>query len=1572
MGKPVKLKDRYEIKGALGQGGMGVVYRAYDQVLKCDVAVKTIRDMPDRTALQLFNRECEVLAALNHPNIVKIFDIGEFDEDGNPKPYFVMPLLQGATLDRIIRDASSRLTTERSVEIMSQTCRGLQAAHENGLVHRDLKPSNIFVMRDDTVEIIDFGVAHMVSRGTATKQVGTLAYMAPEVLEMKQPSALSDIFALGVIAYELFTRHRPFQGATEQELVQAILHEIPPPATDLNPAVPAMISRVIHKALAKQPWHRFASAREFAETLQKALRGEPIESFDAARIQPRVDRARKAFEQGDHQFAGEILAELQAEGHLDPDIVILRRKIEVAERQKRIHLLLESARTRLDEEEYPLALQKVQEIVQLDPDNAEALGLKARIEGARSERQIEDWFRLARQHTANQAFDHAREALQNVLQLRPRDTRALSFVADIDRQEQEYLRIKQEREQLYRAAVEAYQEGELSSALTKLERILEMERNAASSATPERGTTYRNFYNQVRTEYDGIRAAYAEARAYLEKREFVRTLAICEENLTKHPGHALFQALKFDAEEQQRQQRSSYIADIDRRVDAEADLQQRVNILKEAVARCPEEPHFQRALQLTTNRLELVNSIVAKARHLEERGQFSEAIGQWEILRAIHGRYPGLEFEIERTAKRREQQARSASRARWVEQFDQHQAAGEYERALQVLNAAEAEFPNDAELESLEQLARQGLERTGEAEALLDRGRQLCAQGIAEEGLEALRKARALDERNTSIHAALLAALVEIGCARVDTDWRAAEALIKQALELDPQHPAAKSALALIEDRNREEFVGQAIADARRLQAAREPLKALAQVEQALAIYSSEPRLVQLHSTLKKAILDTERWEKRRRDLHEVRGLAQSAESASTGELKSILAQARGIAREYPGDLEFESCLEPVERRIESLETVLYPAAMPAAAAAGNPAPPAVPELPFPLPAEPETLILPPPPPHVAAPLVTATDRHPNALRNRYAVGAAGLLILLLAGIGWWGTKKPTRSPFPTIAVEVQTNPAGAELKIAGKSYGLSNRQLQLLPGSYDLEIVKDGYQPDFERVTVASGKPVPPVNVALRPVPARLEISTDLKAGRVALDGGAASELLGGQFALETVMPGKHSLSLESGHSRVTLDFEYSPGLPPVFAPPAVSEDLNVVLVAAGGSRGRLWASAAPVKAFLNGQPAGDLGPEGLDLPNLPGAAADLALGEGDKQWKRSIDPRVPGIQAFIASGANVGTLTVQVSGADQVDVSVDGLKRGATRRHGLFSMNLAPGDHEIEVSKPGFMRVSPKPAAIRKGAAATVAFAMVPLPEAPVAAQPVESAVDGQLEGSLRVDVSPANATVTYTVAGETGPHEFPAPSVRLPEGSYTVTARAPGFSEGSETVRVMAGPPATVVLHLSPVAAPVSPVHQMNAADWDKPWAKEDDWFVRDETGPVIYRITPVFGTFHFALRPKDSAAPWANPHVQWMLNYKDNRNYVLFEIDKKSYSRTVVADGAKKVAKKLPHDWKESVRILELVVEPAAVTVKLSHDDGKTYQVIDTWQPPGNVGAGRFGFYVSKNERLLLANFSFVAK
>src|SRR5262249_22551319 len=158
----------------------------------------------------LFLKEWKLQASLIHPNIVEIYDVGEFDDDGVTKPYFVMPLLYGRTLGQLIASASHRPSVERAIDIICQTCRGLQAAHDRGLIHRDLKPNNIFVMDDDSVKIIDFGLVHTEGRKSTDGLKGTLPYMAPELLQMQAPSVLSDIFALGAVCYETLTQRRAF------------------------------------------------------------------------------------------------------------------------------------------------------------------------------------------------------------------------------------------------------------------------------------------------------------------------------------------------------------------------------------------------------------------------------------------------------------------------------------------------------------------------------------------------------------------------------------------------------------------------------------------------------------------------------------------------------------------------------------------------------------------------------------------------------------------------------------------------------------------------------------------------------------------------------------------------------------------------------------------------------------------------------------------------------------------------------------------------------------------------------------------------------------------------------------------------------------------------------------------------------------------------------------------------------------------------------------------------------------------------------------------------------------------
>ena len=273
---PRKLAGRYEVRQILGQGGMGLVYRAYDTVVRREVAVKTILDIPDPASLQLFYKECDVLASMSHPNIVEIFDIGEFEEDGKKKPYFVMPLLPGTTLEYFIRKASHRLTVERTIDIMSQTCRGLQAAHERGLVHRYVNPSNILLTDSAPgrrrILLAGLGVARRPdetnSLTRANLGIGTVSYAAPEQLMDDSIDGQADQYALACTAFHLLTGWPPFAHMNPAVVISKHLNEAPPRPSDMNPEL-IYFDAPFARALMKAPAERFPQCREFAKALRR-------------------------------------------------------------------------------------------------------------------------------------------------------------------------------------------------------------------------------------------------------------------------------------------------------------------------------------------------------------------------------------------------------------------------------------------------------------------------------------------------------------------------------------------------------------------------------------------------------------------------------------------------------------------------------------------------------------------------------------------------------------------------------------------------------------------------------------------------------------------------------------------------------------------------------------------------------------------------------------------------------------------------------------------------------------------------------------------------------------------------------------------------------------------------------------------------------------------------------------------------------------------------------------------------------------------------------------------------------
>src|ERR1700735_1809662 len=268
----------YEMQSQLGAGGMGEVYRARDARLNRDVAIKilpaSLSSDPER--LVRFAQESRAAAALNHPNILSIFDIGE----DRGAPYVVSELLEGETLRDRLRNGP--LSSRKAMDLARQVASGLAAAHEKGIVHRDLKPENIFITEDGRAKILDFGLAKFTrpeadnSGDAPTQQIatdagtvmGTVGYMAPEQVRGKPADPRSDIFAFGAILYEMLSGKRAFHGESAVEVMSAILKEDPPDLTETNRNISPALERIVRHCLEKNPAERFQSARDVAFNLE--------------------------------------------------------------------------------------------------------------------------------------------------------------------------------------------------------------------------------------------------------------------------------------------------------------------------------------------------------------------------------------------------------------------------------------------------------------------------------------------------------------------------------------------------------------------------------------------------------------------------------------------------------------------------------------------------------------------------------------------------------------------------------------------------------------------------------------------------------------------------------------------------------------------------------------------------------------------------------------------------------------------------------------------------------------------------------------------------------------------------------------------------------------------------------------------------------------------------------------------------------------------------------------------------------------------------------------------------------
>jgi serine/threonine protein kinase len=257
---------KYRILELVGEGAMGVVYRAQDSVLDRAVAIKVMNDSIARQddLRKRFLHEAQAAGSLQHPNVVCIYDLGE--ADGHL--FIAMEFVQGVDLEHLI-ESGQPLSLQARLDIIIDVLTGLAFAHKRGIVHRDIKPANIRVGEDGRAKIMDFGVAHLASSSmTSTGSIlGTPTYMAPEQITEGKTSPATDIFATGGVLYQILTQMKPFDAPTLQNLFFKIITEKPRPVSELVPGLPPALDRIVLKAMAKEPSERYASALEMANDL---------------------------------------------------------------------------------------------------------------------------------------------------------------------------------------------------------------------------------------------------------------------------------------------------------------------------------------------------------------------------------------------------------------------------------------------------------------------------------------------------------------------------------------------------------------------------------------------------------------------------------------------------------------------------------------------------------------------------------------------------------------------------------------------------------------------------------------------------------------------------------------------------------------------------------------------------------------------------------------------------------------------------------------------------------------------------------------------------------------------------------------------------------------------------------------------------------------------------------------------------------------------------------------------------------------------------------------------------------
>jgi len=1119
-------------------------------------------------------------------------------------------------------------------------------------------------------------------------------------------------------------------------------------------------------------------------------------------------------------------------------------------------------------------------------------------------------------------------------------------------------RVRDEKARLYGSAVEAWGKGDVTAALGKVDELAALERDFPEP-DPGLSATYRNFYIQVHTAQDALKNSCEEARRNLAAGDLDAAMAVCRQYLAKYPNHPLFEALQSEVEERQRQ-KLPHIAAVDRRVEEEADLDRRAVILEEAIKQYPGEVHFERALQSVRDKRDLVNSIVAEARAFEERGQFNEALDEWQILKAIHEKQPGLEQEMERLTDRRDRPAKPAAKSPWVEQAQKYVDSGDYQRALQAVAIGLAESPGEPELRALEAQISQSQERATRALDLLAKARELSAP---EDSLAALREAYNLDSRNSVIRTILVNALVEEARRVVEQDWHAAEALVREVLRLDPNNAPARSLVGRISER----------------MAASEPART-ARVEPPAA-----PRSVPGATALN----------------------VPAAPAPFVTPPPLAAPPAPFVGSPPP------AAAPPVSLRED--ETVAVPASVtqalfnrpmskgpePPAPAAQPPAPQKIAPAP-PTAGPPKKLLLgtgavaavlvlialgvtlarhtkkapPAPPASKYAIVLRSTPEGAEIKINGNSCGLSSCSMELPPGsyqadaqlTGYQGaTVTFTVGPGTARDISLTLTPQGPRVTIftdltdgtvslddapAGQIQGGGAQIANLSAGKHVLA-VKGGDSTASIPIEISPGAapklagPIDAKNLRCFVVAGyggEAQLFGNGTGYRVTLDGKPVGGLSTDGLPLQGLTPGTHELALDSAagqHDRIVFESQPSASL---YVSLEASQNLGVLSVETNEDQAHLFLNGEKYKRdTARGRLVVYLFPRKYTVTVQKDGFAPTA--QQTVEIKRGEETKV----AFTLTPAKA-ILAVHHA-PPGTDVSVDNISRGTTHPDGEFQVGgIEPGRHTVTLRHDGFKPLQSE----QTFAGGKTVDLQGTLEAAPVT-------------GTLRFDIGPpgVDAHVRIRRDGDAQDREVTGASVTVPEGHYIVSVSAAQYAPATSAVQVNAGGTALAAVTLRRLETAKAPAKAAPAGFALEDWLKTGGWV--QQAGMIVHKggdwvMAPpdiAQGTIRFTV------VSLKGRHVEWVVADRDEKNFLHYELDDKNLTRYEVRNGSKSGQVKVAHglDKKKPMGI-SLAITSQSVVMSVLREG---WLDLDKWDVVGSTVHGRFGFRIPGSDEIGLQDF-----